>query len=321
MGIKLLNKLMKQHAVGAVKIIHLSNLKNRSIVVDISIYLYKYKSQSMLLTNIFKLCSIFHHFNIDAIFVFDGRPTQMKMETLNQRSEQKYIAKQKYYDIIDNYSEEYIKSNKNQLLELKKSFTRVKKEDIENVKNLLKNYGMKYYIADNEADQVCGKLVNTISKDGCLSDDMDMFVYKSRYVYRNLDIVNGTCLEYDLNSVLKHLNMNFDDFKWMCVLSQNDYNVHTKNVFEYYKLYKTYAYKKSQRDYKYNTFIEYVMAQEFMSQQEFQHLQTIFNMYNIEDKPFDETKIERNYADTDKVYKLLEQDNFVYPPMPIVQAC
>ena len=61
----------------------------------------------------------------------------------------------------------------------------VKKEDIERIKQLLYDYGMKYYVAVNEADQICGKLVHSICKDGCLSDDMDMFVYKSKYVYRN----------------------------------------------------------------------------------------------------------------------------------------
>ena len=43
MGVKLLNKLMKRYAVKGVKIISLEQLREKSIVVDISIYLYKYK--------------------------------------------------------------------------------------------------------------------------------------------------------------------------------------------------------------------------------------------------------------------------------------
>ena len=131
MGVKLLNKLMKKHAVRGVKIISLDQLKNKSIVVDISIYLYKYKSQNMLLTNIFKLFSVFKHYNIDAIFIFDGEPDKIKKQAIIERNKQKYIAKQKYYKIIDNSTEKYIKTNKSQLKELKKSFTRIKKEEIE----------------------------------------------------------------------------------------------------------------------------------------------------------------------------------------------
>ena len=259
MGVKLLNKLMKKHAVRGVKIISLDQLKNKSIVVDISIYLYKYKSQNMLLTNIFKLCSVFKHYNIDAIFIFDGEPDKIKKQAIIERNEQKYIAKQKYYKIIDNSTEKYIKTNKSQLIELKKSFTRIKKEDIEVVKKLLQSYGMKYYIAEKEADHVCGQLVNTYYKDGCLSDDMDMFVYKSKFVYRNLDIVNGTCLQYNLDLILKYLNIEFEDFKWMCILSNNDYNTSSKNVFEYYKLYKTYKYQQLNTN---KSFIDYVKSYE-----------------------------------------------------------
>jgi|TARA_R110002020_G_scaffold194984_2_gene395925 hypothetical protein len=328
MGIKLLNKLMKQYATKAVKIIHLNELKNKSIVIDISIYMYKYKSQNMLLTNIYKLCSILNLYNINAIFIFDGRPSQNKTATIINRNEQKYIAKQKYYDIIDNCSAEYIKSNKNQLFELKKSFTRVKKEDIERVKTLLKNYGMKYYEASGEADHICGNLVNSICKDGCLSDDMDMFVYKSRYVYRNLDIVNETCLKYDLNLVLHYLNMNFEDFKWMCVLSQNDYNTESKTVFEYYKLYKEYQYKRDNYPLTYRSsnntrFIDFIMAREFMNKQEIKRLQNVFELYNTDDTVFDESKIIENYINNESLHQLLEQDNFVYPPSTsqLVQSC
>ena len=310
MGVKLLNKLMKKHAVRGVKIISLDQLKNKSIVVDISIYLYKYKSQNMLLTNIFKLCSVFKHYNIDAIFIFDGEPDKIKQQAIIERNEQKYIAKQKYYKIIDNSTEKYIKTNKSQLIELKKSFTRIKKEDIEVVKKLLQSYGMKYYIAEKEADHVCGQLVNTYYKDGCLSDDMDMFVYNSKFVYRNLDIVNGTCLQYNLDLILKYLNIEFEDFKWMCILSNNDYNTSSKNVFEYYKLYKTYKYQQNTN----KSFIDYVKSYEFMTKKQIDNLNFIYNLYNTDTDCFDETNIVCDKNDNHKLHKLLEQDNFIYPP-------
>jgi 5'-3' exonuclease len=310
MGVKLLNKLMKKYAVKGVKIISLDQLKNKSIVVDISIYLYKYKSQNMLLTNIFKLCSVFKHYNINAIFIFDGEPDKIKQQAIIERNEQKYIAKQKYYKIIDNSTEKYIKTNKSQLIELKKSFTRIKKEDIEVVKKLLQSYGMKYYIAEKEADHVCGQLVNTYYKDGCLSDDMDMFVYKSKFVYRNLDIVNGTCLQYNLDLILKYLNIEFEDFKWMCILSNNDYNTSSKNVFEYYKLYKTYKYQQNTN----KSFIDYVKSYEFMTKKQIENLNFIYNLYNTDTDCFDETNIVCDKNDNHKLHKLLEQDNFIYPP-------
>ena len=313
MGVKLLNKLMKRYAVKGVKIISLDQLREKSIVVDISIYLYKYKSQNMLLTNIFKLCSVFKYYNIDAIFIFDGEPDKVKTKAIIERNEQKYIAKQKYYEIIDNSTEKYIKTNRSQLIELKKSFTRIKKEDIEIVKKLLQSYGMKYYVAEKEADHVCGQLVNTYYKDGCLSDDMDMFVYQSKYVYRNLDIVNGTCLQYNLDLILKYLDMEFEDFKWMCILSNNDYNTSSKNVFEYYKLYKKYKYQQI-NNYINKSFIDYVKSEEFMTKTQIDHLNVVYNMYKTDTNCFNENNIVCNKNDNHTLHKLLEQDNFIYPP-------
>lgn len=331
MGIKLLNTLMKRYAPKGVKIVRLKDLKDRKIAIDISIYLYKYKSQNMLLTNMYKLCSIFNYYNIDVLFVFDGQPTKKKTETILQRNKQKYEAKQAYYKIIDTCSDDYIKTNKNKLYELKKSFTRIKKDDIDNVKKLLESYGMKYYMADREADHVCGQLVNNKYIDGCFSDDMDMFVYKSRYVYRNLDIVNGTCLQYDLNLILDYLNMGFEDFKWMCVLSQNDYNANTctKNVFEYYKLYLTYLNDKKRNQYKkqlytltdkYSSFIEYVKTKEFMSKIEFNKLCEIYNLYDTNQDIVNNANIVNKCINDKMLCEILEKDNFIYPPSH-VQVC
>lgn len=314
MGIKLLNKLLKRNALNAVKIISLEQLKNRSIVIDISIYLYKYKSQDMLLTNIYKLCSIFKHYNINAIFIFDGEPNKIKAQTITERNERRYFAKKKYYNIIDNLPDSYIKTNKNQLIELKKSFTKIKREDIENVKKLLQSYGMKYYVAPKEADAICGELVNTLYKDGCMSDDMDMFVYNSKYVYRNLDIVNETCLQYNLDLILKYLDMNFEDFKWMCVLSSNDYNTSSKTVFEYYKMYKQYKQSSSTTD-RFSCFIEYVKYSEFMTKSTINELNTIYDLYTIDlNDTFNETDIISSQNDSNTLHKILEQDNFIYPP-------
>ncbi len=240
-----------------------------------------------------------------------SEPDKIKQQAIIERNEQKYIAKQKYYKIIDNSTEKYIKTNKSQLIELKKSFTRIKKEDIEVVKKLLQSYGMKYYIAEKEADHVCGQLVNTCYKDGCLSDDMDMFVYNSKFVYRNLDIVNGTCLQYNLDLILKYLNIEFEDFKWMCILSNNDYNTSSKNVFEYYKLYKTYKYQQLNTN---KSFIDYVKSYEFMTKKQIENLNFIYNLYNTETNCFDENNIVCHKNDNHKLHKLLEKDNFIYPP-------
>ena len=78
MGIKLLNTLIKQYCKTACKLKTLFELKNKTIVVDISIYMYRFKSTNKLIENIYLLCSIFYFYNINVLFIFDGVPPQEK---------------------------------------------------------------------------------------------------------------------------------------------------------------------------------------------------------------------------------------------------
>ena len=63
---------------------HMSNLSGKKIAVDISIYLYKYESENALLENMFMMLSIFRHYNIIPVFIFDGKPPAEKMELLQK---------------------------------------------------------------------------------------------------------------------------------------------------------------------------------------------------------------------------------------------
>lgn len=78
MGIKLLSKLLKQECSDVTKSIHLSQLYGKKLCIDASIYLYRFKCNDALLENLFLMCSIFRLYNIDVIFVFDGKPGRGK---------------------------------------------------------------------------------------------------------------------------------------------------------------------------------------------------------------------------------------------------
>lgn len=56
------------------------------------------------------------------------------------------------------------------------------------------------------------------------------------------------------------------------------------------------------------------MTNEFMKICEIEKYKSIYDMYTIKNSPFDTNSIQHNFADVNKVYKILEQDNFVYPP-------
>ena len=74
MGIKHLNRFLKENASNSMKLINVSELSGKKIAVDISIYMYRYASDNNLIENIYLMLAVFRYYNIIPIFIFDGKP-------------------------------------------------------------------------------------------------------------------------------------------------------------------------------------------------------------------------------------------------------
>ena len=60
---------------------------------------------------------------------------------------------------------------------------------------------------------------------------MDLFAYGSPIILRYLSLSQHTCILYNLNLILKKLNINKKDFQLICVLSGNDYFGQVRKIF------------------------------------------------------------------------------------------
>ena len=96
MGIRYLNRYLRDNCPESIKCIKISEISYKKIAVDISIYLYKYESENSLLENMFVMLSIFRHYNIIPIFIFDGKPPPEKKALLQKRKEDKEAAQKEY---------------------------------------------------------------------------------------------------------------------------------------------------------------------------------------------------------------------------------
>jgi hypothetical protein len=237
MGIKNLNKFLIDNCTNkSIQKIHLSVLKNKTVVIDTSIYLYKFQTENALLENMYLFISILKKYKIIPIFIFDGKPPQEKMELLKQRQNNKKIAKEKYQKLEEKL--ETITKNKEidtskikiekEMETLKRQFTQLQENDIKNVKKLLTAYGILYYESPKEADQLCAYLTKTKKVWGCFTDDMDMFVYECPYIIRNLSLMNHTAVLYDKKSILNELEMTDKIFSEIMILSGTDYSINSK---------------------------------------------------------------------------------------------
>ena len=95
MGIRYLNKYFVEHCKKCIKLTNFDELSGKTIVVDISIYLYKYQMSDALIENMYLMLSLFKCHNIIPIFIFDGKPPVEKRGVLNQRYQDKVTAETK----------------------------------------------------------------------------------------------------------------------------------------------------------------------------------------------------------------------------------
>ena len=236
MGIRYLNNYLRSKCHNSIRVLNISEISGKKIAVDISIYLYKYEADEMLLENMYLMLAIFRYYNVIPIFIFDGKPPPEKKELLNKRKEDKKEAQQEYNELkktLENNAD-YDETEKQDIIntmdQLKKQFVNVNKYKIEKVKDLIRAYGATYYDAPGEADELCALLVLKKIVWACLSEDMDMFVYGCSRVIRYFSLINHSIVLYSMKDILKELDMTHANFKDICILSGTDYNIHANTM-------------------------------------------------------------------------------------------
>ena len=247
MGVKELNPyLMRNCPKDTIKKTSFKTMKGKRVVVDISIYLYKFVGEEALVENLFLLISIFKCNHITPIFIFDGKPPAEKKQLLIQRHKHRMEAATQYQLLktqLESNSCHEDSAIQDKMQYLKMQSTRIKYSDIITAKQLLDSCGIEHYDANGEADKLCAHMVLTNQVWACVSDDMDMLVYGCQRVIRQISLMNHTCYLYDMESILQVLDMDIKTFRQIMVLSGTDYNInnHTplQNTLQWYHEYKT----------------------------------------------------------------------------------
>lgn len=253
MGIQYLNTYMKNTAKEeSIVKTNLNELENKIIAVDTSIYLYRFLSENSLLENMYLMISLFKYYKITPIFVFDGKPPKEKFGIIEKRNNEKNNAENKCNQLEQELTTITDINKRNDIMDcitsLKKKCIRLKYTDIISVRNLLDAFGVYYIEAVGEADELCAKLVIKKYAYACLSEDMDLFLYGCPRVMRYLSLANQTVILYHLDKILLDLNLTFEEFKNICILSGTDYNYNNRKNLDL-NLYKILEYFKEYKDY------------------------------------------------------------------------
>jgi 5'-3' exonuclease len=323
MGIKYLNKFLKENASDSINFYNLSEFSGKKIAIDISIYMYKFASDNTLIENIYLMLCTLRHYNIIPIFIFDGKPPIEKKELLKKRKQDKIEAEKQYLDIkksleINNIDE----SEKQEMLYnmdmLRRNFISISRNDIENVKNLIRAYGCTYFDAPGEADELCAMLTIREKVWACLSEDMDMFVYGCPRVIRYLSLLNHTAVLYETKGILSKLGITQKEMRQICVLSGTDYNINNENdhsLMNTLKLFKKY-YKTKNLNKNYD-FYNWLIDNYNNYIENYELLNRIYNIFDLSNnhcdiKIFEKIKIINSPINKELLIEILKEDGFIF---------
>ena len=266
MGIKQLNYFLMGNCTP--KSIYKTGLKtftNRTVVIDTSIYLYKFAEKNAVAENIYLMISVFRQYNIVPVFIFDGKPPAEKKALLIKRKIEKDTAEAKYNDLKSAVeSGDTVVNAVTEMEKLKKQFVRVTETDIAKSKEIMSAMGVTYIESKGESDHLCAFLVKHGFAWACLSDDMDMFLYGCPRVIRHLSLLNHDGVYYDTEQILRDLDMTQDVFNDIAILSGTDYNLNSqKSLSETLRLYKRFREWSNANSYVRNaakkTFYEWLV--------------------------------------------------------------
>ena len=313
MGIKYLNRFLQDNCKNSIKKVNLYELSGKKIVIDTSIYMYRYLGENVLLENIYLMISVLRSYNIIPLFVFDGKPPKEKENLLRERKKNKKEAEEKYI-LLENeiLTEEIQKTDKieEELNQLRKQFIRLHHKDIENVKLLIQSLGVSFIDAPGEADKLCAKMVNKNLAYACLSEDMDMFVYGCKRVLRYLSLLNKNVIMYDMKDILIEIDINFNDFKSICIISGTDYNINNEN-----DLTKTLKYFKKFKKSKVKTsFLNWLdQNTNYIDYMEIINIIDLFDLDNDNElKNCLKTKIKNSEINISNLKNILSKEDFIF---------
>jgi len=194
---------------------NLRALQNKVIAIDSSGVIHRAKIHSGNDKWFLQIINLIHKFSkymIKPIFIFDGRPSIEKKNTIDQRKNRQDRIKQKITEIIEcNLILDNDKSLKK--TNLSKQVHSVLLEDIEICKQICIYFGIPFiHIKSLEADDIFPYLINEGIVNGVYSEDNDMFRRCCNTVYFGLDFNLDTIYEFNYDEFIIKENITKEQF-------------------------------------------------------------------------------------------------------------
>jgi flap endonuclease-1 len=264
MGIKNLLKFLSNYP-DLIKEKKIESFYGKKIAIDISILMYQVviaiRNSGSDLTNsngditshilgLFNKTINFLEKGIIPVFVFDGKPPDLKRKVLDTR---RNIRNKSYEKMIEATTEE-------EKIKYFKRTVCITKEQTDQCRELLELMGIPYIDAPEEADSELSYLCKNNLVYAVLTEDMDILTFGSPKIIRNLTSNKKAPIEIELDEILQKLDLTYEEFIELCILFGCDYctslsELQPKEIYNHYinnnkNIDDTISFLKSEIDYK-----------------------------------------------------------------------
>jgi len=226
------------------KELEMSDLKNKTIAIDAYVALYQFlttirqpdgtplKDSSGNITS--HLSGLFYRNinllqeGIKPIYIFDGKPPELKLKELEKRKKIKEVAKEKFEEAKQ-------KGDVDSMNKFSKRTVKITDKILSQSKELLQAMGIPFIEAPEEGESEAATLAKQGKVYASASQDFDSLLYQTPYLIRNLTsarrkkLPSGLYVEnkpelIEFRSVLEELKINHDQLICLAILVGTDYN-------------------------------------------------------------------------------------------------
>lgn len=234
MGILGLAKLIADIAPSAIRENEIKNYFGRKVAIDASMCLYQFliavRSDGAQLTTVdgeptshlmgmfYRTIRMLEH-GIKPVYVFDGKPPDLKSGELAKRAERREEA-QKALEKAEEAG------NAEEVEKFNRRLVRVTKEHAREAQELLKLMGVPYVEAPCEAEAQCAALAKAGKVYGTATEDMDALTFGSNVLLRHLTFSEARKMpvkEFSYEKVLQGFELTSTEFIDLCILLGCDY--------------------------------------------------------------------------------------------------
>ena len=229
--------LIQEKAPKSIKNIPIEMLSNKVIAVDASMAIYQFLiamqhigsgrpgvtelsdstgAQTAHLVGIFHRTIQFLENGIKPIWVFDGKPPQLKCKELDKRVEAKKEAVEERKKAEETGDWERAKQMAGRSI-------KITKEMMDDAKKLVRLMGAAVVESPCEAEAQCAELCKQGFAFGTATEDMDALTFGSNYLIRGFNSKKEPVVQIELAKMLEDMEMNQTEFVDLCILCGCDY--------------------------------------------------------------------------------------------------